>query len=118
MRDYPCNFNAKIMKCVFGKMYYFLRGPIGLVFLDIGFGNRGFVPPSFSHNVFTLPSRFASGRVVAALRGRRGRLVVAVPPGEPSPAKRRPSRWQDSREGDVLGAAADRNPRNHSGRQP
>ena len=131
----------------------------------IGFGNRGFVPSSFSRNIITLPPRFAcregrrrasrsagrargcgtaggtlpgeaptlplakrggrvksrlglksglatavvlhrrlaetsspsrrvsrAGRVAAALRGRRGGPAVAVPPGQPSPAKRRPSR--------------------------
>ena len=70
-------------------------------------------------SIFTLPPRFASGRVAAALRGRRGGPAVAVPVGEPSPAKAPTLPLaKPRREGDVLVAAAAQSPRNLSGGQP
>ena len=72
--------------------------------IDVGFGNRGFGPSSFSRNVFTLPPRFASGRVAAALRGRRGGSAVAVPRGSPPRRSADPHAREARREGEELGA--------------
>ena len=71
-----------------------------------------------SGHLITLPPHFASGRVAAALRGRRGGLAVAVMrgalPGEAPtlPLAKRGGRVKSS------GPPADQNPLDLSGRQP